>query len=99
MIDNVVLNEVSIAITNYHEEITLDTTVNKELRKIGFDFKVKSSDYHKITTLLYQMDFQVKVPGKNLEFPAMIHSYSTSITNLYKEDEVGDFKLVLLEKV
>ncbi|QKY71772.1 DUF3219 family protein [Lentibacillus sp. CBA3610] len=70
----------------------------KELTKVSFDFKVTHEDYHDVTVLLYENDFVVKVPGKNLEFPAAISSYSTSITNLYEPGTVGDFKLELTEK-
>lgn len=99
MINEIILNDVSIAITAFQEEYVLDKATGKKLRKIAFDFKVTSSEYHKITTLLNETEFQVKIPGKGLEFQAAIHSYSTSITNLYKENEVGDFKLKLIEQI
>lgn len=70
----------------------------KERIKAGFDFKVKSEDYHDVTTLLYLNDFIIRIPEMELEFPATISNYSTSITNLYKENEVGDFRLELIEK-
>ena len=99
MVQKILLNDVPISITDFHEEIINDKTTNKELRKIAFNFKVTSEEYHDITTLLYKMDFQVKIPEKSLEFPATIHNYSTSITNLYKENQVGDFKLELIEQL
>ena len=99
MAEEVLLNDVSISITDFHEEEVNDKATGKKLRKIGFNFKVTSEDYHEITTLLYQMNFQVKIPEKDLEFPATIHNYSTSITNLYKENQVGDFKLELIERL
>ena len=99
MIDEILLNNVPIAITDFHEEKFPDKATGKELRKIGFDFKVTSEEYHEITTLLYEMNFQVNIPAKNIEFPATIHTYSTSITNLYEENQVGDFKLTLIEQV
>ncbi|RXT06949.1 DUF3219 family protein [Ammoniphilus sp. CFH 90114] len=51
-----------------------------------------------MTTLLYKQSFDVKVPGSKLEFRGTIVNYSTSITNLYKENEVGDFRLELIEQ-
>ena len=66
--------------------------------KISFDFIVTHEDYHNVTTLLYENDFIVKVPEENLEFPATISNYSTSITNLYEEGAEGEFKLELIEK-
>ena len=99
MVKEVLLNDVSISITDFHEEEFNDKATGKKLRIIGFNFKVTSEEYHDITTLLYQLNFQVKIPEKELEFPATIHSYSTSITNLYKENQVGDFKLELIERL
>jgi hypothetical protein len=69
-----------------------------EPKKISISFQVTHKDYHDVTTLLYENDFIVEVPTENLKFPAQIHSYSTSVTNLYKENAVGDFKLELQEK-
>jgi Protein of unknown function (DUF3219) len=71
----------------------------KKHKKIAFDFKVSSKDYHDITTLLYKNGFVVKVPSENLEFNASIHTYSTSLTNLYEEGAVGDFQLELVEVI
>lgn len=99
MVTHILLDDVSISITDFQEAIINDKATNKELQKIEFNFKVTSEAYHDITTLLYRMNFQVKVPELNLEFPATIHSYSTSITNLYEENQVGDFKLALIERL
>ena len=99
MIDKILLNEIPITITGFQEEKVTDEATGKELRKIGFDFEVTSEEYHAITTLLYGMNFQVNIPARNIEFPATIHNYSTSITNLYEENQVGDFKLTLIEQV
>ncbi|WP_339230133.1 DUF3219 family protein [Oceanobacillus sp. FSL K6-2867] len=67
-------------------------------RKVSFDFKVTSEEYHDITTLLYKNDFIVQIPEENLEFRATIYNYATSITNLYEADAVGDFRLELVEQ-
>ncbi|MBP1968403.1 hypothetical protein J2Z83_000495 [Virgibacillus natechei] len=97
MNQKVIINDLAINAMNYQEETV--TEEGKDLFKIGFDFKVTSSDYHDVTTLLYKNDFTVKVPGRNINLYATIYNYSTSITNLYEEDAVGDFKLELMEKV
>lgn len=65
--------------------------------KIAVKFHVKSEEYHEVTTLLYEGSFQVEVPQQNLNFHGKIQEYSTSITNLYEENQVGDFSLVLIE--
>ena len=67
--------------------------------KVGFGFLVKHEEYHDITTLLYKNDFTVTIPKEDITFPATISNYSTSITNLYEKDAVGEFKLELSEKV
>ncbi|WP_102344966.1 DUF3219 family protein [Bacillus sp. Marseille-P3661] len=93
----VIINGVTIETTNFYEQMVEGPTGVNRL-KIGFDFKVKSSEYHTITTMLYTNDFIVNVPERGIEFNAEISSYSTSITNLYQEDAVGVFKLELIEK-
>lgn len=96
MSEMVIIDGLTIDALNFQEE-----TVKKagsELKKVSFDFKVTTEDYHDVTTLLYKNNFRVKVPGKRLEFPAVIHNYSTSITNLYEAGAVGDFKLELIEQ-
>ena len=42
------------------------------------------------------MVFDVKIPQSNEEFRAEIFNMN-SVTNLYEENAVGDFSLVLLE--
>lgn len=71
---------------------------SSEYCQISFEFTVTHEDYHDVTTLLYKNDFIVHVPKKNLEFPAVITNYSTSITNLYEKGSTGLFKLELTEK-
>lgn len=96
MVDEVVLNDVSLHVTNFHAE-SVKNPEGGEFRKISFDFKVTNEEYHDITTLLYQMVFDLKIPQTNEEFRAEIFNYSTSVTNLYEENAVGDFSLVLIE--
>lgn len=92
------LNETSIDTTNFYHTTKLDEETNKERHKVTVDFKVSSSMYHDITVLLYENEFVVKVPEKDLAFQAIIHNYSTSITDLYKDNQVGDFHLELIER-
>lgn len=96
MVKTVILNDTSIDVTDFREDSIMDEETGKVVPKIGFQFQVTSQDYHDITVLLYEMDFQVKVPELNLEFPATIHHYSTSVTNLYEEGAVGNFSLELI---
>lgn len=98
MTEQVLINETSIQAEDFYEETMTDKQTGEDLHKIGFHFKVTSEDYHDITTLLYKNDFYVKVPGKNMAFQATIYTYSTSITNLYEENAIGDFSLELIEK-
>ena len=58
MVKEVLLNDVSISITDFHEEEVNDKATGKKLRNIGFNFKVTSEEYHEITTLLYQYEFR-----------------------------------------
>ena|SRR5699024_1419230 len=99
MSQKVIINNYFFDVENLRGETITRKTVNEKLRKICFNFQVSHKDYHEITTLLYTNDFIIKIPAKNIEFPATIQSYSTSITNLYEENAVGDFKLELIEKV
>ncbi|MCP8970379.1 DUF3219 family protein [Ectobacillus ponti] len=70
----------------------------KEELGISFSFHVKSGEeYHRITTLLYQNQFAVHVPARGLSFTGTIRQYYTSFTNLYEENQVGEFHLALTE--
>ncbi len=92
MVTKVQLNDMVINVTGFKEESIDDK------RKIRFDFEVRSGqEYHDVTTLLYEQTFDVKIPEMKMEFRGTISNYSTSITNLYEEGSVGDFKLELVE--
>jgi len=92
----VIINDLHIDALNLKERsVTKD---GRKLREVTFNFKVKSEDSHEVTTTLYANDFTVKIPEEDLEFSAVIANYSTSITNLYHEGNVGDFYLELVEK-
>ncbi|MEH7382230.1 DUF3219 family protein [Bacillus sp. JJ1533] len=85
------LNDYKLNVTGYHEEL------KNNLLLVKVDFKVTSEDYHDVTTLLYQGNFKLKVPEKNRDCKVTIQEYSTSITNLYEKEQVGDFTLTLRE--
>ncbi|SFB07024.1 Protein of unknown function [Lentibacillus halodurans] len=96
MHQKIIINDMEIDALNI--KLGSTTKNGEERTKISFDFKVTHEAYHDITTLLYKNDFIVKVPDRHLQFPAVISNYSTSITNLYEEGAIGDFKLELIEK-
>ncbi|KIL44338.1 DUF3219 family protein [Jeotgalibacillus soli] len=95
MPNHIMLNDTKINVDHYQDEMV--SASGKELLKIVVDFKVNHEAYHAITTLLYELNFDVSVPEKNLAFRGTVHNYSTSVTNLYEEDAVGDFHLELIE--
>lgn len=92
---NVYLNDRLIEAVQFTEE----TLKGQDRQKIILDFKVTSEDYHDVAVLLYEMEFHVRVPERNLDFQAAITNYSTSVTNLYLGNEVADYHLELTEKV
>ncbi|WP_077622795.1 DUF3219 family protein [Sediminibacillus massiliensis] len=95
MTEHIIINGLSIEGENFLEE-KRDKGVELK-RKISFDFKVRHEEYHQVTTTLYEKRLQVEVPNRGLDFPAIIHAYSTSLTNLYEENAVGTFHLELVE--
>lgn len=85
------LNGTLIYLRSYEEE-----KING-LYKISVNFNVTSEEYHDITTLLYSGTFDVKIPERDVTFSGTIYNYSTSFTNLYVKDQIGQYKLTLLE--
>ncbi|GAB3046612.1 DUF3219 family protein [Virgibacillus ainsalahensis] len=96
MNQKVMLNNRTINTKNFNQQTVVKD--GRQLLMISFEFEVTSSDYHAVTALLYENDFTVKVPDENLDFSATIQNYSTSITNLYEENNVGIFNLELIQK-
>lgn len=94
----VFIDETEIKADNFEKTLVSNSEAGKDLYKISFDFKVTSEDYHDIAVLLYRMDFIVRLPEEDLEFPASISNYSTSVTNLYIENQIADYRLELIEK-
>lgn len=91
LVSNIILNQTVIPVDHYKEN------EQDGLLNIIVDFKVTSENYHDIATLLYAGIFDVEVPEKGIAFRGTIQSYYTSVTNLYKEGEVGDYHISLLE--
>lgn len=92
------LNDQIFDALSFSEESTADPASQKLHRKIIFDFKVTSESYHDVAVLLYEMEFHVRIPEKDLDFQASISNYSTSVTNLYLDGQVADYHLELIEK-
>lgn len=91
MVKEIYLNNRLIPLEHYQEEQV------DGLHKISIDFKVTSEDYHDVAVLLYEGTFDVSVPELELSFRGTIHHYSTSITDLYIEGQIANYKLVLME--
>lgn len=81
------------------DDITLDVKELKRDEKEGtiyIEFDVASEDYHSLSSHLYKEEFLVRLPGNNNEeFRARIINYSTSLDNLYEEDQVGEYRITL----
>ncbi|MGA4518017.1 DUF3219 family protein [Solibacillus silvestris] len=92
MVSKIILNDRVIQLSSYEEE-----KVNG-VYKVSVIFDVTSKDYHDIATLLYNGTFDVKIPEKELMFRGTINNYFTSITNLYEENQVGQYTLTLVEE-
>ncbi|MFY0743123.1 DUF3219 family protein [Solibacillus silvestris] len=92
MVSKIILNDRVIQLSSYEEE-----KVNG-VYKVSVIFDVTSKDYHNIATLLYNGTFDIKIPEKELMFRGTIYNYSTSITNLYEENQVGQYTLTLVEE-
>ncbi|RPF55337.1 DUF3219 family protein [Aquisalibacillus elongatus] len=88
----VVLNDYAVEVDDYKVYETNGRT------HIQLEFKVSHEDYHDVTTLLYQNNFKVEIPSENVSLQATIYKYWTSVTNLYKKGNVGQFHLELIEK-
>ena len=91
MVKEIILNDTVIKVHSFEQR-----KVNN-LNEISVRFKVTSEEYHDIATLLYQGTFDVKIPERAISFRGTIQQYSTSITNLYEKEQVGDYSLTLLE--
>lgn len=95
----IILNGKSFSGSDFIEETMIDQKNKIERKKISFTFPVTSEEYHDVTTLLYENDFNVTVPDKNLQFEATIYRYATPLTNLYEDNQVSEYELELIEKL
>ncbi|QQD86094.1 DUF3219 family protein [Jeotgalicoccus sp. ATCC 8456] len=81
------------------DDLTLDVKElvrDKEEGTVNIVFDVASEDYHYLSKHLYQEQFRVRIPGNdNEEFEAKIVNFSTSLDNLYEEDNVGEYNITL----
>ena len=91
MVENIYLDETKIPLTFFEDE-TVDG-----LYKVTIEFNVTSEAYHDIAVLLYRERFDVEVPDKDKKFKGEIYNYSTSLTNLYEDNQVAVYRLVLKE--
>ncbi|MEB7066539.1 DUF3219 family protein [Mammaliicoccus sciuri] len=91
MVENIYLDETQIPLTFFEDE-TVDG-----LYKVTIEFNVTSEAYHDIAVLLYRGRFDVEVPDKDKQFKGEIYNYSTSLTNLYEDNQVAVYRLVLKE--
>lgn len=92
------INDIEIEAFHFKAELMENSTVHTNKRKISFDFKVPSEEYPDIAVLLYKMNFRIRIPAQELDFNASITDYSTSITDLYKPNQVADYHLELMEQ-
>ncbi|MDJ0331265.1 DUF3219 family protein [Planococcus sp. S3-L1] len=92
------INDTKLEALHFKAELMENSNVHSNKRKISFDFKVTSEDYHDIAVLLYQLNFRIRIPAQEWDFNASIIDYSTSITDLYKPNQVADYHLELLEQ-
>ncbi|HSJ37117.1 MAG TPA: DUF3219 family protein [Planococcus sp. (in: firmicutes)] len=92
------IDEKQISAYGFKKELLKVLGSEDDVKKISFSFKVSSEEYHDTAVLLYKMNFTVRVPELELEFPATIHNYSTDLTDLYKAGQVAEYYLELIEK-
>jgi hypothetical protein len=98
MVDEVILDDVTIQVTGYKEESVKGDQGGEESKQISFDFIVKGKDdYHDITVLLYREVFEVRVPARKLNFRGRINHYATAIPNFEDEGAGVAFSLGLIE--
>lgn len=85
MPDKIILNNTIIDLKSYEER--------ENGSEIQITFDVISDEYHVISGLLYEGVFDVKVPDRNLAFRGQIVNYFTDRTNLYEENQVGEYNV------
>lgn len=91
MAGTIILDNTAIKLKAYESKET------DGVHEVTFIFDVTSEDYHDIAVLLYRATFDVNVPEEGLEFRGTITNYSTSLDNLYEENQTGEFRVTLQE--
>lgn len=82
----------------FQEETMLRNERTEEGKRIvEFTFQVTHEEYHDVTVLLYENDFNVQV-GESEPFQAEILQYSTDTVNLYEPGSRSRYTLALIEK-
>ncbi|WP_298786892.1 DUF3219 family protein [uncultured Marinococcus sp.] len=82
----------------FQEETILRNEQTEEGKWIvEFTFQVTHEEYHDVTVLLYENDFNVQV-GESDPFQAEILQYSTDTVNLYEPGSTSRYTLALIEK-
>ncbi|MFC3419537.1 DUF3219 family protein [Salinicoccus hispanicus] len=91
MADIIILDDTEIKLKQYESKET------DGLHEVSFTFDVTSEEYHDIAVLLYRETFDVNIPEEDLKFRGTITNYSTSLDNLYEENQTGEFRVTLQE--
>ena len=92
------IDDTEIHALNFKLKTNEHISSQQQRQQVSFDFKVTSDEYHHIATLLYKMNFRIRIPALETEFNASIFDYSTSITDLYKPNQIADYHLELIEE-
>ena len=97
MVNEVILDDFALKVSGFEED-TATNSSEQVVKTIRFDFKVKGGqEYHDVTVHLYKNEFDVKVPGIELEFRGAIRNYATTRTDFTDENSVSLFSLELIE--
>lgn len=91
MVKEIYIDDTLISVTHF------DDSKDNGAYTVSIKFDVTSEEYHDIAVLLYKEVFDIRIPEKDISFRGKIYNYSTSLTNLYKEGEVAQYRLVLTE--
>lgn len=92
MIKEITINGRTIPIEEYTEAAV------KEKKLITVRFMVHHEEYHAVTSMLYEPEFFLEVPEKDMAIKAAIYNYSTEVVDLYQPGSVGEFKVTFKEK-
>lgn len=91
MVEKITLNNHDIEVKEFQQ-----TEENGRI-VISVVFDVTSGEYHDVSVLLYEDQFDLEVPGKDMKFKCVISQFSTSMDNLYEEGNVGEYRVTFTE--